>query len=122
METFLSDEFQEGLRVALGWLATITAGSVVFGCFVLSIYVAYSSDLWRRIITQHFAAIIGLPAAAITALFLVLVLDTAVGPVEIRGFGLEFSGAAGPLILWIFCVLALASAISILWRLPSNPG
>jgi len=56
-----------------------------------------------------------LPFAALAALCLVIVLEINSGKVEIKGFGFEFKGAGGPLVMWIFCFLAIAGAIKMLW-------
>jgi len=67
------------------------------------------------IIRQHFAATVGLPLAAIASLVIVFVLEYSTGPIEFEGLGFKFKGASGPIILWVFCFLAIAVAIRLLW-------
>ncbi|MCK9396931.1 MAG: hypothetical protein M0Q44_15225 [Methylobacter sp.] len=65
----------------------------------------------------HFAAIVGLPTAAVFFAFLVVVLQQASGPVKFEGLGFKFEGTSGQVVLWIFCFLAVAAAIKLLWNL-----
>jgi hypothetical protein len=66
-------------------------------------------------VQKHFAAIVGLPFAALAALCLVILLELRSGPIRMKGMGFEFSGAGGPIIMWLFCFLAVASGIRLLW-------
>ena len=68
-----------------------------------------------EIVKEHFAATIGLPLAAIGALCVVLLLGFTEGPIEFSALGFSFSGAAGPIVFWVLCFLAIALAIKILW-------
>ena len=40
-------------------------------------------------------------------------------PIEIRFLGFELKGAAGPVVLWTVCFLALVAGGELLW---DNPG
>lgn len=93
-------------------------GGAVFGASYLSLlmYWSWKDDSWMlAILKEHFAAAVGGPCAAFAAMLVVLLLRYTGGPMEIKGFGLEFKGAAGPIMLWIFCFLAITSAIKFLW-------
>ncbi|HKP55128.1 MAG TPA: hypothetical protein VJV78_00325 [Polyangiales bacterium] len=68
-----------------------------------------------KLALEHFPAIVGLPSAAFLSLGLVLFLEKTSGHVELEGFGFKFKGAAGPIIMWTVCFLAIASAIKLLW-------
>jgi hypothetical protein len=68
-----------------------------------------------KTIFDHFAAVIGLPFAAISSLCLVLLLRYSAGPIEFEGLGFKFKGASGPIIMWVLCFLAMVSAIKLLW-------
>ena len=70
---------------------------------------------WQSILHDHFAAVVGLPLAAIAAFVLVIFLRQAEGPVEFEGLGLKLKGAAGQVVLWILCFLAMAAAIKFCW-------
>jgi hypothetical protein len=42
------------------------------------------------------------------ALVVLVVLEISAGPIQFEGFGLTFSGAAGPVVFWILAFLAIA--------------
>ncbi len=58
--------------------------------------------------------IVGIPLSTFIALFIVLFLRYAAGPIEIEGFGVKFRGASGPIILWIICFLAVTYGFHLL--------
>ena len=64
---------------------------------------------------KHFAAIVGLPGAAVAALFIVLMLEQTHGIIEFEGLGFKFHGASGPVVLWVFCYLAIVASLKLLW-------
>jgi uncharacterized membrane protein len=113
-------ESQRRFRRALRGLVAVVA--VVAVAFLASVFVYYAArDMaqaapWMvEAVREHFAAVIGLPAAALGALCLVLVLEVKSGPIEFEGFGFKFRGASGEIILWVICFLATAAAINLLW-------
>jgi hypothetical protein len=70
-----------------------------------------------QLIDKHYAATIGVPLSAITAFCIVLLLKVVnTGPVELEAFGFKFRGAAGPVVLWIFCFLAVIFGVYLLWN------
>jgi len=67
-------------------------------------------------ILQHPSGTIGIAMSAISAFSVVAVLDVfANDPIEIRFWQFEVKGAAGPVILWVLCFLALVLGGEILW-------
>ena len=92
-------------------------GAALFGAvFLVSAALTIYSQAWVvELARQHFAATVGLPFAALAALCLVILLEITTGEIEIKGLGFEFKGAGGPLVMWIFCFLAIAAAIKLLW-------
>ena len=66
---------------------------------------------------KHFAAVIGLPMAAIASLFIVLVLEYVSGQIEFEIQGVKFKGGAGQIVFWIFCFLSIVLSIKLLWDL-----
>ena len=71
--------------------------------------------IFHGILQDHFAAVIGLPLSALLALWVVIILQTKSGPIEISGHGFKFRGASGPVILWILCFLTISFTIKLLW-------
>ena len=97
---------------------TILAGMILFGLLTIATIIngLWFDDQW--IITEakkHFAAVIGLPSAALAALFVVAILEVTTGTIEFEGFGFKFRGASGPIILWVICFLSIAASIKLLW-------
>jgi len=70
---------------------------------------------WEAILTEHIQAIAGLQIAAAVALWLVIFLSQSSGPIKVAMPGFEFKGAAGQIVMWILCFLAIAGAIKLLW-------
>jgi hypothetical protein len=69
-----------------------------------------------ELVVKNFAAIVGLPFAFISAFVVVALLRQSDSAIEFKGLGVEFRGAAGEIILWLFCFLAITGAIKLLWR------
>jgi hypothetical protein len=92
-------------------------GAIIYGVtfFAFSIYGMIHEEWVEELAKQHFAAAIGLPCAALAALLLVTILEINAGRIEFKALGLEFKGAAGPIVMWVLCFLAIAGAIRLLW-------
>jgi hypothetical protein len=76
-----------------------------------------ASESWMMdVIRSNFRGTIGLAFSAIAALFIVLLLQYTIGHIKLKAFKLEFEGAAAPTILWMFCFLAIVSAMKLLWQ------
>jgi hypothetical protein len=91
----------------------VLAAAVIFG-FAIWVISREFWD-WQSVLKDHFAAIIGLPGAAGVAFVLVIFLRQTEGPIEFEGLGFKFKGAAGQVVLWVLCFLAIAGAIKLLW-------
>ena len=72
-------------------------------------------ELTRSVLRDHFAAVVGLPLAAVLSLILVGSLRISGGPIEFEIGSVKVRGAAGPVTLWVLCFLAIAVAIKLLW-------
>ena len=104
-------------------LKTILHVAVVVGTFIVTAFYAISLSYWAwidkgwflDIVKNHFAATIGLPLSAIAALVVVILLEFTSGPIKMKALGFEFEGAAAPAIVWIFCFLAMAFGIKLVW-------
>lgn len=66
-------------------------------------------------IEKHFAAMVGTPLTALTAYSIVSLLKVTNGPIEFEAIGFKFRGASGPIILWLFCFLAIGTIFHLLW-------
>jgi len=103
------------LRRVAHWIVLL-GGSIVGASFIVfTTYNVWSDPAIRSVVQQHFAAVVGLPAAAIASLCVVLFLEGAAGPIEFEGLGFRFKGAAGPLVFWVMCFLSMTLAIKVCW-------
>lgn len=113
----LPSPFTNRQETALTWLililivATLTALIATWLVLIVNSLDAVRTEL----LPQHFIAIVALPAAGAASFILIFIFRQTSGPVEIEGFSIKFKGAAGPLILWIMCFLAMAGAIKMVW-------
>jgi hypothetical protein len=73
-----------------------------------------SPDLYN-IMLKQFPAVVGLPCAALASLCLVMFLEHIAGPMEFEALGFRFKGSSGPVVLWVFCFLAIVVAIKVVW-------
>ena len=103
------------VRIVAHWI--ILLGGCILGAAFLtfSTWNIWNDEGMRKVVQEHFAAVIGLPACAIAALCVVLFLEGTAGPIEIEGWGFKFKGAAGPLIFWVICFSAMAGAVKLIW-------
>lgn len=64
---------------------------------------------------EHFTVMVGLSSAAAGAFIVLSLVRQTEGPVAIKGLGFELQGAAGPVVLWVRCYLAICGGIMLLW-------
>src|SRR5688500_7118246 len=93
------------LAAAVAILAVTLIGFAIF--FFWNLYLGFSEKLWAPIFARHFLAIIGIPVAVVTAVAVVQFFRGLHGPIEVQIAGSRFLGATGPVILWVFCFLAI---------------
>jgi hypothetical protein len=103
------------LQKAMSWIAVCLVTGLAVTFFGIVCRRGIQEGAWIKVTQEHFAAIVGLPAAAVGALFLVLVLRMTSGPIEVELGTLKFKGAAAPIVFWLFCFLAMATAIKMVW-------
>ena len=97
------------IAVVLGFLAAI------------AVWVANFRSPWQiEILKRHYAAIVGLPSAAAGSFILITIFRQFTGEIEVDVPGFALKGAAGPLIFWVVCFLAIAWAIKTIWPLTSQ--
>jgi hypothetical protein len=101
----------------LAWVAATLIVAFSIYIFYIMARRGYESKVWLPIAQKHFAVVVGLPMAAITSLFIVLVLEYVSGKIEFEIPGIKFKGAAGQIIFWIICFLTIVSSIKLLWDL-----
>ena len=107
--------WERGQRRTLVFISAAGISLLGIILFFLLLKSIATEAFWVEIIINHLPAVIGLPMAAIAALFLVLVLETTLGRIEFEVPGFKFRGASGPIVLWVLCFLAIAVAIKLLY-------
>ncbi len=103
------------IRILLGGMIVLGAYGFLFVMFH-SLYPGNPEENWvLSVLYHHYAAALGVPMCAVAALCIVLILETAAGPIQVETTWFKFRGAAAPIIVWILCFLAMTVAMAILW-------
>lgn len=97
-------------------LGIAIAALLAVGLLLLAAWYNRFDPVLSGLVVRNFAAIIGLPFAFLGAFVVVALFRQGETPVEFEGFGLKLKGAAGEVVLWILCFVALAGAIAFLWK------
>ena len=95
-------------------------GSIAFwgGFLVFAIYELLTAQDWiSSLLVKKPEVILFLPLAALASFCNVLILKVTDGPIEFEMIGMKFSGAAGPIIMWVISFLSMCLGIKILWSL-----
>lgn len=96
----------------------VTGATIVAAMSATPIFLAiWNQEPWiMEIYEGHFAAVVGLPLIALLAFILVVLLEARFDKIEMEFFGVvRFQGASGPIILWGFLFLLMATALKFLW-------
>jgi hypothetical protein len=104
------DPYHIAVGIGLG-AAIAVCTFVVFATFIVGLKFTH----WQLMLKDHFAALVGLPVAAIASFVLVIFLRQTVGPMKVKLPGFEFDGAAGQGIMWIFFFLSMSYSIHLVW-------
>lgn len=107
--------FESKLRFAAVYALLLLFLLATLGLLVAAVVELLASEVWRHVLREHFAAVIGLPAAAMTALFLVLGLHQTMGRMEIDLPGLKLRGAAAGILLWTGSFVAMGLVLARVW-------
>jgi hypothetical protein len=99
------------VRIVIVMLLAIT---LLLAPLLIVIMMYFSGDL-LLIAKSHAPAVIGVPWAGGAAFIVVLVLRTSFGAIDFTVLGVNFKGASGPIVMWVFCFLVEVAAIKILW-------
>ena len=112
---FPSDPTEERFRKVAVWILLVLMLVICLSVFYAFVRYSKADQFWVPIAEEHFAAIVGLPMAALASLCIVLILRISSGPIEFKGFGFEFRGAAAPIVFWIICFFTISVCIKMLW-------
>jgi hypothetical protein len=103
-------------------LFVLVFGVIIYGTLALVAYTLNPSQLtdFRRMLDGDRLNSLGIPCCAIAAYGIVTALLHTFPPAEhggqitLKAFGLEFTGPAGPITLWLACFLSFIGAIKLL--------
>lgn len=106
---------QESARRVARWI--ILLATAAWGIFAGSFLAYYSlpGGFVVSLVQKQFGAMILVPMAALMAGCAVMILEWTVGEVRFEGLGFKFEGASGPIVLWVFCFLAITVALRLFW-------
>jgi membrane-bound metal-dependent hydrolase YbcI (DUF457 family) len=105
------DSWRRTLNLGIAIIALLGVASLVIAAWVNRF-----DPVLTEVVVKNFAAIIGLPFAFIASFVVVALFRQGETPLEFEGFGLKLRGAAGEIVLWILCFMAISGAIAVLWR------
>jgi hypothetical protein len=105
------------IRQVVTWLCVVSGPALAAITFFPIIRAALQQQQWLlTIFRQHYAAIFGLPSAALLSFMLIVVFEARFDNIEMEIANLiKFRGASGPIVLWVLCFLSIAAAIKLLW-------
>jgi hypothetical protein len=100
-------------------IARKISGLAILALFVIALatllITQWNSPEVHAMVMQRFPVIVGLPAAGIFAYVLVSLFEITSGNVEFSVLGMKLKGAAGPVLMWVICFIAIVFAIHLLW-------
>ena len=116
----------ERMRLIFSYYAigsSFVAGLFVF-VWLFYIFISDKTNIQKffNLLFEQPAAIIGGPVCVMMALVIVLLLRNIEGPIEFEALSFKFRGASGPIVMWIFCYVALIFSVRFLWNAASPDG
>ena len=110
-----SSTFEGIYGIVVKWLVLIIILLLTIGFFGVFFLSFFYGDSWvRSFLERDFRVMLFIPLSVFLALFIVLLLRFTTGPIEFEGLGFKFRGASGPVVLWIFCFLAIIGGIVVI--------
>jgi hypothetical protein len=106
--------YQKWLGIAVHVVALVILASIIVALLVFVIGQWNNQEI-RGIVVKNLQASVGLPVAGVFAFLVVALFRTTEGQIKFEALGLKFEGAAGPIIMWVFCFLAITISIRLLW-------
>ena len=107
------------LRTAVEAIAVVILALGLFGLcclFLAVIYAGHMEGRWTPIFERQFLAIIGIPTSVLGSVAIVQFFRGFHGPIEFTIGPAKFTGATGPVVLWLFCFCAFILGMRHLWQ------
>jgi hypothetical protein len=99
--------------VSIAGFAILTA---YFVALLILLVTEWKNESVRQLVLDQFRVIVLLPGAGLFAIIVVSIFETTSGPIKFEVLGFKLEGAAGPIIMWVLCFLAIVLAISTFWQ------
>lgn len=102
-------------KIIFAWVVGIAF--VILGIYLFRmVFIDGINEEFLQLYKTHFTALVGLPAAAFLATFLILLLQIVrKQPIEFEVIGLKFKGTSGEVVLWVLVYLSIVVSIKLLW-------
>lgn len=105
------------------WIARIcVVGILLWTGFFFGLVVYQSlfgevlpKNWFMQMVQEHPASTVGIGISAVSAFFIVAVLEFTTGAIQFEALGFKFHGAAGQVVLWVLCFLSMVFATWLLW-------
>jgi hypothetical protein len=99
-------------------IAAFAILAIIVGVLLVFVIQQWNNKEVREIVTAHLQATVGLPVAGVFAFLLIALFRTTEGRIRFEVIGVKFDGAAGPIVIWVLCFLAITVSIRMLWVTP----
>jgi len=115
--TAADDPVSRKFRLIISWV--VVSILIGFGAAALIRLFTFSNPedtFWETLFVEQFPVVVGIPMAALGALFITLILRVSTGPLEVEIGVLKFKGGAAPIVFWVVCFLSFVLSINTLWQ------
>jgi hypothetical protein len=83
---------------------------------IAALWLNRSDKALSDLVTKNFAAIAGPPFAFVASFVVVALFRQGESAVDFEAFKVKLKGAAGEIILWLLCFVAISGSITLLWK------
>jgi hypothetical protein len=117
-------ERSPSMRALNAFMRGVSLLIMAIGCvsmlwiFSLTLFDLHKGGHLAPLFINQFLAIVGMPFSIFTAVGVVQFFRAFHGVILIKGLSFEFQGAAGPVVLWVGCFIAVAHTMRWLWVFP----
>src|ERR1700736_633800 len=82
-----------------------------FGGLLTLLITQWNNPAIRQIVTEQIRVFVLLPAAGLFSIVIVALFQATSGNIKFEILTVKFEGAAGPIVMWIFCFLSILLGI-----------
>jgi hypothetical protein len=116
MKEVKNQSIDHALRSFSNWAVVLSMTLVGLIALILVVgALVRTPALLADLLTNHLRAVVGVPLSGASAFCVLLLLEARAGNIKFSGWGLNFEGASGPAVIWIFAFMAFGAVIRMLW-------